>query len=243
MFRLPPPYLWTPLSPQRVKGCSPLTIPKRKSKPKNASRFAKRIFLCFSHLRLRRRFHLSAELHALQERNTSCEAANRRNEKKVQQRRPPPAADAGRSCWGRGQQDTSAAQGTKWTLGTATRLSAAASFFPFRPLLRGLKGASSPFLATATTAASGGNREELLGQRPAGCERQRSRRWEPQPVGSSASKSLVLFWFSFGTQKRTLALMKERFDPRHKRATPPPFLFLRSAALQQMSTTISNNEV
>ena len=44
VFRLPPPYLWTPLSPQRVKGCSPLTIPKRKSKPKNASRFAKRIF-------------------------------------------------------------------------------------------------------------------------------------------------------------------------------------------------------
>ena len=41
VFRLPPPYLWTPLSPQRVKGFSPLTIPKRKSKPKNASRFAK----------------------------------------------------------------------------------------------------------------------------------------------------------------------------------------------------------
>ena len=39
----------------------------------------------------------------------------------------------------------------------------------------------SPFGATATTAASGGNREELLGQRPAGCERQRSRRWVPQP--------------------------------------------------------------
>ena len=35
--------------------------------------------------------------------------------------------------------------------------------------------------ATATTAASGGNREELLGPRPAGCKRQRSRRWEPQP--------------------------------------------------------------
>ena len=83
MFRLPPPYLWTPLSPQRVKGCSPLTIPKKKSKPKNASRFAKRIFLCFSHLRLRRRFHVSAELHALRGRNTCCEAANRRNEKKA----------------------------------------------------------------------------------------------------------------------------------------------------------------
>ena len=34
--------------------------------------------------------------------------------------------------------------------------------------------------ATATTAASGGNRESLLGPRPAGCKRQRSRRWEPQ---------------------------------------------------------------
>ena len=108
MFRLPPPYLWTPLSPQRVKGSSPLTIPKMRSKPKNASRFAKRIFLCFSHLRLRRRFHLSAGLYALRGRNTSCEAANRRNEKKA--------------------------------------LSAATSFFPFRLLLRGLKGASSPFL-------------------------------------------------------------------------------------------------
>ena len=108
VFRLPPPYLWTPLSPQRVKGCSPLTIPKKKSKPKNASRFAKRIFLCFSHLRLRRRFHLSAGRYRQQRRNTRCEAANRRNEKKA--------------------------------------LSAATSFFPFRLPLRGLKGASSPFL-------------------------------------------------------------------------------------------------
>ena len=132
MFRIPPPYLWTPLSPQRVKGCSPLTIPKKKSKPKNASRFAKRIFLCFSHLRLRRRFHVSAGRYRQQRGNTSCEAANRRNEKKA--------------------------------------LSAATSFFPFRLLLRGLKGASSPFLATATTAACGGNREELLGPRSAGHE-------------------------------------------------------------------------
>ena len=146
VFRLPPPYLWTPLSPQRVKGCSPLTIPKRKSKPKNASRCAKtgcgaqrplralsgtrvlltaaptappcirrrrrssllRIFLCFSHLRLRRRFHVSAGRHRQQRGNTRCEAASRRNEKKA--------------------------------------FSAAASFFPFRLLLRGLKGASSPFL-------------------------------------------------------------------------------------------------
>ena len=107
-FESPPPYLWTPLSPQRVKGYTPLTIPKMKSKPKNASRFAKRIFLCFSHLRLRRRFHISAGRYRQQRGNTSCEAANRRNEKKA--------------------------------------FSEAASFFPFRLLLWGLKGASSPFL-------------------------------------------------------------------------------------------------
>ena len=132
VFRLPPPYLWTPLSPQRVKGCSPLTIPKMRSKPKNASRFAKRIFLCFSHLRLRRRFHVSAGRYRQQRGNTSCKAANRRNEKKA--------------------------------------LSEAASIFPLRLPLRGLKGASSPFLATATTAACGGYREELLGPRSAGHE-------------------------------------------------------------------------
>ena len=67
-----------------------------------------RIFLCFSHLRLRRRFHLSAGRYRQQRGNTRCEAANRRNEKKA--------------------------------------LSAATSFFPFRQPLRGLKGASSPFL-------------------------------------------------------------------------------------------------
>ena len=91
------------------KGAArPFQTPKELSKPKNASRFAKRIFLCFSYLRLRRRFHVSAGRYHQQRGNTSCEAANRRNEKKA--------------------------------------LSAAASFFPFRQPLRGLKGASSPFL-------------------------------------------------------------------------------------------------
>ena len=41
----------------------------------------------------------------------------------VQRRRPQPAAETGRSCWGRGQQDTSADQGAKWMLGAATRRS------------------------------------------------------------------------------------------------------------------------
>ena len=80
-FRIPPPYLWIPLSPQRVKGYSPLTIPKKKSKPKNASRFAKRIFLCFSHLRLRRGCYVLAGLHVQQGCKVCCEAANRRKAK------------------------------------------------------------------------------------------------------------------------------------------------------------------
>ena len=71
--------------------------------------------------------------------------SNRRSAKKVQRRRPPPAADTGRSCWGSGQQDTSAAQGTKWTLGTATRLSEAASIFPLRLLLWDYQGRAAPF--------------------------------------------------------------------------------------------------
>ena len=39
----------------------------------------------------------------------------------MQQLRPPPAAETGSSCWGSGQQDASAAQGTKRMLGAATR--------------------------------------------------------------------------------------------------------------------------
>ena len=33
VFRLPPPYLWTPPTPQRVKGCTPLTILKKWATP------------------------------------------------------------------------------------------------------------------------------------------------------------------------------------------------------------------
>ena len=47
--------------------------------------------------------------------------------------------------------------------------------------------------ATATTAASGGNRESLLGPRPAGCKRQRSRRWVPQPGLGERSETERLY--------------------------------------------------
>ena len=60
-----------------------------------------------------------------------------------------------------------------------------------------------PLGATATTAASGGNREELLGQRPAGCERQRSRRWVPQPGLGERSET---------ERARTLTEMYKRGD-------------------------------
>ena len=58
--------------------------------------------------------------------------------RRVQRRRPPPVAETGRSCWGSGQQDASAVQGTMRMLGAATRKkrSAFKSFFrtpPRRP--------------------------------------------------------------------------------------------------------------
>ena len=168
-----------------------------RSKPKNASRFAKRIFLCFSHLRLRRRFYLSAELHALRGRNTRCEAANRRNEKKA--------------------------------------LSAATSFFPFRLLLRGLKGASSPFLATATTAACGGYREELLGPRSAGHEcrpRHEVDAGYRNPSGP-ARRNRGCFSGSLLARKRELSPAKKRSD-----SAPParqPFLILFWCAKENFS--------
>ena len=73
----------------------------------------------------------------------------------MQQRRPPPAADTGRSCWGRGQQDTSAAQGTKWSLGTATRLSAATSFFRFDNSFGIIKGEQPLIRASRASKVAG----------------------------------------------------------------------------------------
>ena len=52
----------------------------------------------------------------------NCEIINNLSAEYAQQRRrPPPVAETGRSCWGSGQQDASAAQGTLRMLGAATR--------------------------------------------------------------------------------------------------------------------------
>ena len=119
-----------------------------------------------------------------------------RTEKKVQRRRPPPAADAGRSCWGSGQQDTSAAQGTKWTLGTATRLSEAAGFFPVRQPLWGLKGASSPFLVGPARRnrcdLAALNTRHLLRKPVCGLK---------APLGLSCPAGTAALFFSFGGKR------------------------------------------
>ena len=57
-----------------------------------------------------------------------------------QQRRPLPAAETGRSCWGCGQQDARAAQGTMQPLGAATRA----------PFLRGSRNPPAPTHLTAS---------------------------------------------------------------------------------------------
>ena len=86
MFRLPSLPLDSTL-PQRVKGCSPLTIPRKRSKPKNASRCAKRIFVhlsgtlpicCFAKI-----FSVSLERYRQRKRNTICEAVNSETKKKA----------------------------------------------------------------------------------------------------------------------------------------------------------------
>ena len=64
------------------KGAArPFQTPKGKSKRKNASRFAKRIFLGFSDLLLRSWCYAFAELYVQQGRKVCCEAANRRRAK------------------------------------------------------------------------------------------------------------------------------------------------------------------
>ena len=46
VFRVPPPCLWTPPTPQRERGCSPLSNPKAVGlHTKNPSRFAKGFFV------------------------------------------------------------------------------------------------------------------------------------------------------------------------------------------------------
>ena len=95
--------------------------------------------------------------------------------------------------------------------------SEAASIFVLRPLLRGLKGASSPFLATATTAACGGNREELLGPRSAGHEC-RPRHEVDAGYRNPSDPARRNRWCFSGS----LLARKRELSPAKKRSTPAP---------------------
>ena len=50
VFRLPPPCLWTPPTPQRAKGYSPLTIPKEMGSIQKIQVAALEDFLCYADL-------------------------------------------------------------------------------------------------------------------------------------------------------------------------------------------------
>ena len=81
--------------------------------------------------------------------------------RKLQQRRPLPAAEAGRSCWGRGQQDASAVQGTQRMLGAATRTAFIMLYFSSKHnrALQSLLSLQSPvftFLFSGTQTARAG---------------------------------------------------------------------------------------
>ena len=71
--------------------------------------------------------------------------------KKLQQRRPLPAAEAGRSCWGRGQQDASAVQGTQRMLGAATRTAFIMLYFSskYNRALQSLLSLQSPVFTSS----------------------------------------------------------------------------------------------
>ena len=105
--------------------------------------------------------------------------------------------------------------------------SEAASIFGLRLPLRGLKGASSPFLATATTAACGGNREELLGPRSAGHEC-RPRHEVDAGYRNPSDPARRNRWCFSGS----LLARKRELSPAKKRSTPAPPA--RDAALRHI---------
>ena len=126
------------------KGAArPFQTPKELSKPKNASRFAKRIFWASP-------VYGSADGVTLSQNFTFCKGVKSAAKQQIGETRKKCNSDDRRQWRKQGGAVGAAASrmraAAKQTLGAATRLSAAASFFPFRQLLRGLKGASSPFL-------------------------------------------------------------------------------------------------
>ena len=134
VFRLPPLSLWTPLSPQRERGCSPLSDPKEVGSNRKYGRFTPFGVKIFSpYFRL------------------------------------PPIGKAPQSLRDSSPQGSGFRKSTysrcAWTAGQQQQMQLPGTAPPVKMRLE-----RSAERATATTAACGGNREELLGQRPAGCK-------------------------------------------------------------------------
>ena len=124
----------------RKRGCSPLLTPKQRATPEKTEDLLT-VFSGSADLKPLSRCATAppggaSAAAAVSRYDPSCEKANLENpqifqiceiknnssaEYAQQRRRPPPVAETGRSCWGSGQQDASAAQGTKRMLGAATR--------------------------------------------------------------------------------------------------------------------------
>ena len=68
------------------------------------------------------------------------------------------------------RSDSKSAEAENTVKKSSRRTGVNLQYFRLEPSSLGLSRASSPFFATTTTAACGRNREELLGQWPAGCE-------------------------------------------------------------------------
>ena len=103
----------------------------------------------------------------------------------MQRRRPLPAAETGRSCWGRGLQDASAAQGTKQTQGAATRIYSAEKLF---------------------LICSPGTPAELVGAKPLHLANARPFCRLKAPLGLSLLRNRGLFGVTFsreGSQRQT----------------------------------------
>ena len=113
-----------------------------KSPPKMPQRAMVRIWVASLHQKDQRRKYAGlllypvSQVSLLRVDSNSIDPPNSPAGKKapVQQRRPLPAAETGRSCWGCGQQDARAAQGTMQPLGAATRV----------PFLRGSRNPPAP---------------------------------------------------------------------------------------------------
>ncbi|MFR2359812.1 MAG: hypothetical protein ACLS7O_14205, partial [Faecalibacterium prausnitzii] len=69
---------------------------------------------------------------------------------------------------------------------------------------------------------------------PSGSERGE----QPLSRGSSASKSLVVFWFSFDIKREQLALMKKRSAPRTGARTISDSLLARKRELSLTATAL-----